>query len=91
MWHEDIPVIKTDNASIKVIAGKYLNTEAPEPAPDSWAADALNEVAIWNIKIEANTSYVLPKASADLNRTLYFYEGEAIKIHDNVIDRKSWN
>lgn len=87
LWHEDIPVIKTDKASIKVIVGKYLDTEGPEPAPDSWAADNEKEVAIWNIKVEANSSYNLPKATTDLNRTIYFYEGDAISIQDKVVEK----
>jgi len=80
LWHEDIPIIKTENATIKLIAGIY-ETEAPAlPAPDSWAADDANEVAIWNIHIDANSTYQLPKAASAVNRTLYFYEGSTIAI-----------
>ena len=39
LWHEDIPVIKTENSSVKIIAGTYQNTKAPDPAPNSWAAN----------------------------------------------------
>lgn len=85
LWHKDIPVIETETATIKVIAGNYSDTKAPESAPDSWAADIGNEVAIWNIHINKNSTYTLPKATANLNRTLYFYEGDEINIHDNTI------
>ena len=80
LWHEDIPIIKTETATVKVITGNYKDTEGPSPAPDSWAAKAKNEVAIWNIHINENSSYTLPKASANLNRTLYFYEGVRVSI-----------
>mgnify|MGYP000280071549 CR=1 FL=1 len=80
LWHEDIPIIKEDNAQIKVIAGNYNGTEAPTPAPNSWAADAENEVAIWNIHIDANSSFTLPKAKTEVSRNLYFYEGSEIEI-----------
>lgn len=85
LWHEDIPVIKTENASVKVIAGNYSDTTAPKPAPNSWAAEAENEVAIWNIHINANSSYVLPKADSEVSRTLYFYEGSEIEIEGQTI------
>ncbi len=86
LWHEDIPIIKTDNASVKVVAGNYQNTKASDPAPDSWAADNANEVAIWNIHIDANSNYTLPKADSEVNRTLYFYEGSEIEIDDQTIN-----
>lgn len=86
LWHENIPIIKTDNTSVKVIAGSYKNTLAPEPAPNSWAADTKNEVAIWNIHIDANSSYTLPKADTEVSRTLYFYEGSEIKIEGQIIN-----
>lgn len=85
LWHEDIPIVKTDTASVKVIAGSYQNTNAPDPAPNSWAAEDENEVAIWNIHIDANAIYTLPKANSEVNRTLYFYEGDSIDIEGQNI------
>ncbi len=85
LWHEDIPIIKTDTASVKVIAGSYQGTQAPDPAPNSWAVDTENEVAIWNIHIDANSSYTLPRANSEVSRTLYFYEGSEIEIEGQTI------
>ena len=85
LWHEDIPVIKTENSSVKIIAGTYQNTKAPDPAPNSWAANLNNEVAIWNIHIDANSTYTLPKANTKVSRTLYFYEGESIEIEGKSV------
>ncbi len=80
LWHEDLPLVKAHGATIKVVAGTYDKTEALDPAPDSWAAEAENEVAVWNIHVDANTTYTLPKARTDISRNLYFYEGSEVEI-----------
>lgn len=85
LWHENIPILKEENARVKLIAGNYKGIKAPAPAPDSWAADEGNEVAIWNIHIDANSTYILPKADSNVTRTLYFYEGPEIKISNGGI------
>ncbi len=85
LWHEDIPVIRIGNAAVKIIAGHYKSENAPEPAPDSWASDSKNNVAIWNIHIDANGQFILPKMDKEVNRTLYFYEGDTIHIDGTII------
>lgn len=86
LWHEDIPTVDEGNAQIKVIAGNYGSTQANDPAPDSWAAQMENEVAIWNIHVDAQTEYVLPKANTTVNRTLYFYEGSEIHFGERKVN-----
>ena len=93
LWAEDIPVVKVkdDNGKLTeviVVAGKLGEVVAPAPAPDSWAAEPENEVAIWKIKMEKGASWVLPAASPEVHRTLYFYKGSNIKIAG--IDIKSY-
>ncbi len=85
LWHEEIPVfIHTDannkNTSVDVIAGYIDDVRAPDPAPDSWAADPNNEVAIWTIKMDSLAQWKLPKASSGINRTLYFYKGSSLQL-----------
>lgn len=87
LWHEDIPVVAEENAKVKVIAGNYKGSHAPDPAPDSWAATEENEVAIWNIHIEPNSAYVLPKAKSEVTRTLYFYEGSDIEVAEEAVSK----
>lgn len=88
LWHEDIPLVEEKNSKIKIIAGNYKGTKALTPAPDSWAADENNEVAIWNIHIEPDTEYTLPKANSEVSRTLYFYEGSTtIEISGETISK----
>lgn len=90
LWKEDIPVYvhKDKNGfrtEIDIIAGQLEGIAAPRPAPDSWAADTKNEVAIWTIKMEANATFQLPQASEGINRRLYFYKGGAMKFADKDI------
>lgn len=91
-WRETIPVVKHKDSSgkhtlIEVIAGVLDGKKAPQPPPDSWASDPKNEVAVWNIKMESNAIWVLPKASAGINRTLYFYEGDVVTFHGQKIPK----
>nr|WP_299067547.1 pirin family protein [uncultured Allomuricauda sp.] len=86
LWHEDIPVIEEENAQIKIVAGNYKGNQASNPAPDSWAAKAEHDVAIWNIHVDADTEYTLPKANTSVTRTLYFYEGSEIHIGDQKVN-----
>lgn len=85
LWHEDIPIVRENQVQIKVIAGDYRGTAAPTPAPDSWAADPKNEVAIWNIHMDAHSAFTLPKALTEVSRNLYFYEGAELTIQDEKI------
>jgi redox-sensitive bicupin YhaK (pirin superfamily) len=94
LWRESIPRYKhTDEAkkttSVEVIAGKIKDVVAPTPPPNSWAADVRNEVAIWNIKMQPGAKWKLPKASAGINRTLYFYEGHSLNISGTPITNYS--
>lgn len=90
LWGDTIPTYEHTDGSgkqthVKVIAGKIDNVQAPPPAPNSWAADPANEVGIWNIKMEPGATWNLPQASAEVNRKLYFYQGEQIQIAGEII------
>ncbi|WP_318308197.1 pirin family protein [Flagellimonas crocea] len=89
LWDEDIPMVEEKNATIKVVAGNYKDVVPVAPAPDSWAAIPENEVAVWNIHVDAESEYTLPKASSsEVNRVLYFYDGDEIRIGDKKINPK---
>jgi redox-sensitive bicupin YhaK (pirin superfamily) len=88
LWSEDIPVHRLvdengKSVEINVIAGQIDGVTAPAPAPDSWAADYDNDVAIWTIKMEPGAKWILPSAEKSVNRTLYYYRGSSLSI-DNV-------
>ena len=85
LWNDTIPTFDSKDATgktitVKVIAGTIENIQAPSPAPHSWAADETHSVAIWTIKLEPGAQWSLPKASPEVNRSLYFYAGDSIKI-----------
>lgn len=85
LWAEDIPVIKqTDKtgrtSTIRLIAGALGDKAAPSPAPDSWAADADNKVAVWLVTLEPNAELSLPPENADVRRSIYFYEGDELSL-----------
>jgi quercetin 2,3-dioxygenase len=92
LWGNSVPKITQQDANgktifIEVLAGKLDTNVAQAPPPDSWAADVSNEVLILNIKLQAGATYTLPKASSGINRTIYFYEGNELKIHDGVVGK----
>ena len=91
LWADAIPLINEKDANGKIteidlIAGALDGQKAPEPTPDSWAANPENEVAVWTIKMEAEAKWILPAAKSDINRTLYFYRGNTLTIEDSAID-----
>jgi redox-sensitive bicupin YhaK (pirin superfamily) len=90
LWQEQIPVLREKDTNMRqtlleLMAGSYKGQQAPAPAPDSWAADADNEVAIWYIQMEAEASWKLPPASKGINRTLYFFEGDKVMINQTAV------
>lgn len=87
LWNEDIPVVKQKGSITKVIAGNYKGNLAPNPAPDSWAFNEKNDVAIWNIHLDPDATFTLPSTSKDTLRTLYFYEGDSIFFNDRKVNK----
>lgn len=90
LWEDSIPVLKENDLNgksveVNVIAGSVSKLQAPNPTPDSWAANPENEVAILTIKLDAGASWMIPEASADANRTLYFYKGNGLQIEGETI------
>ncbi len=90
LWREDIPIVKVQDSQdksveIKIIAGDYFDTKAPKSAPNSWAGEKDNDVAIWIIKMMPGAQWELPKSNSGINRSLYFYKGKQLKINDYTI------
>jgi redox-sensitive bicupin YhaK (pirin superfamily) len=90
LWSEDVPRFTEKDANdrateIEVLVGK-LGTHAAQAAPpNSWAADPTNEVAIYNIQLAPNAEWELPAASEGVNRTIYYYIGNGLKLEDTEI------
>lgn len=84
LWSENIPVLNIEDekgkkTSIKVVSGKIDGTQGPAPAPDSWAADPDNAVAIWKINMEPHARWTIPSIQAGINRSLFFYKGKKLE------------
>lgn len=85
LWNDTIPKYTAKDSGGKItgvtlIAGKIDDIKAPDPAPDSWAADPGKEIAIWIINMEADACWTLPAATKKANRTLYFFKGSSMLL-----------
>lgn len=94
-WAHDIPrhTARDEQGStteITVIAGKLTDdgaTVAPlAPPPDSWAAQAQSDVAIWTIRMAPGARWRLPAAEAGTRRHLYLFNGGPVDIDGQKID-----
>ncbi|EAR07376.1 pirin family protein [Reinekea blandensis] len=90
LWREDTPVVEVPDSNdhvttVKVIAGALKGHQAPPPPPESWAADAENDVAVWHIKVPAGGEFHLPAASGGLNRALYLFSGSSVSIEESEL------
>ena len=91
LWGETIPEIEFKDDSDKItlvdiVAGKFGEVEAPAPAPDSWAADPENKVAIFHIEMDENAVFKLPSSDSPVNRSLYFFEGDYIILNNESLN-----
>ncbi|WP_367390426.1 pirin family protein [Lewinella sp. LCG006] len=85
LWSDMIPKVlhKDSNGrttEIELTAGTVDGVSAPAPTPNSWAADPANEVAIFTIKMAPGAMWTLPLASAEANRSLYYYQGDQLNV-----------
>jgi hypothetical protein len=86
LWDGDIPRIPVTGANggsgtITVVAGELEGVTPPSPPPSSWASQPHSDVAIWHIRLDAGTDWVLPAArTADAVRVLYLFGGASLAI-----------
>ncbi|MCU4177020.1 pirin family protein [Carboxylicivirga sp. N1Y90] len=92
LWREDIPTITIKDVEkretvLNLIAGTYGDHVALSPTPDSWAADADNHVQIWTFKMHANAEFVISSLNDEVNRSLYFYDGESFILASTEVQK----
>jgi quercetin 2,3-dioxygenase len=96
LWNEDVPrYVGTDalgrTTQVALIAGglPYApNERPPSPPPDSWAAQADADVAIWTIKMQAGARWTLPAASGQgTRRSVYFFKGQSVVIAAQAVQQ----
>ncbi len=86
LWSDTLPVVRENGATITVIAGALRGSDVPAPPPDSYAARADADIAIWHIEIEPGASWELPPAAgSETVRVLYVFEGDTVRIADTEV------
>ena len=90
LWNDRIPTQQVRDAeggvtAITVVAGRHGGAVAPAPPPNSWAAQADNDVAIWTITMAPGARLTLPPAAASANRTLYFFRGAPLRVGERDV------
>jgi redox-sensitive bicupin YhaK (pirin superfamily) len=93
LWRESIPRYRREeegkaSVEIDVIAGALENVQALSPPPDSWASNPANHVAIWTLRLAPHATWTLPAAVGGLNRTLYFFKGDAVRVDGQTVAAK---
>ena len=86
MWAEDIPEVRGEGgATVRHIAGP----DALRPPPNSWAADAPNNVRIQRITLEPGATYTLERMATTTALNLYpfrFAESAQLRVAAAVAD-----
>ena len=82
LWSENIPEYVSEDGLTRVTvnAGAIGDIRAIAPPPNSWAAKAENNVAIWTITMQAGAAWTLPAGVQGLNRTLYYFKGSGLNV-----------
>ena len=87
LWADRIPrLVHADDGGRKtevaVIAGALAGAAAPLASPpDSWAAQAESDVAIWTVTMQPGARWTLPAArDAGTQRRLYFFKGDRAQV-----------
>ena len=90
LWDHTIPVHSVSNGGgtteVTIVAGTLAGKTAPEPAPDSWAADPDHHVAVWTIKMAPGASFTIPAEAKGLNRSLFYFKGNSVNIGGKNVD-----
>ncbi|HEU5075407.1 MAG TPA: pirin family protein [Polyangiaceae bacterium] len=89
-WNPSIPDLVLADARgqktrLRIVAGAFDTARAPVPPPDSWAARADTDVAIWTLQMAQGATITLPRAASGANRTLYFYRGRSLEIDGHEV------
>ena len=87
LWNERIPRLEHPDAAglrttVTVVAGALDGAGTPlPPPPESWAAQADADVAIWTLRMEPGAHWTLPSARGQgTRRMLYWFVGEGLSI-----------
>ena len=87
LWDKDVPHLEhvdddERTTLITVIAGELDGHRPPPPPSNSWASRPEADFAIWHAVLSPEAAWTLPVAGPETARTLYFYEGESLRLDD---------
>jgi redox-sensitive bicupin YhaK (pirin superfamily) len=87
LWAHQIPRLRLQDdagnaTEVSVIAGHLPGAPEPlAPPPDSWAAQADADVAIWTIRMAPQARWTLPASAGEGSRRhLYFFKGDSVTV-----------
>ncbi len=87
LWDRDIPTHTFNDAAglttdVTAVAGRVSEEagQAPSPPPNSWAKRPESDLAIWTLRMDPHAQWILPSARSGTNRTLYFFQGEKLRL-----------
>ena len=84
-WSQAVPQVaqKDENgrfSTLTVVAGAYGEARPPAPPPDSWAAAAEAELAIWTLRMDDGARFTVPAAKPGVNRMIYLFAGDGLGV-----------
>jgi redox-sensitive bicupin YhaK (pirin superfamily) len=85
-WDNDVPRHRpAEGVEVTVMAGTLAEAKPPAPPPDSWAANADGDVALWLITLQPGASWTLPAAANRRTvRMLYFFSGSQLEVAGRI-------
>lgn len=94
LWNEQIPVVELEDSdgrltTLTINAGAYGEHVPPSPPPDSWASDAVSDVAIWSIRMEAGARVELPAVNEGTERSFYVHRGEGATVAGESVENRT--
>ena len=87
----NVPLAKENEITpiiIKTIESPF-SLKALSPPPDSWAADPQSETFIALVKMKKGATWEIPASEQSVHRTIYFFEGEQIKLNNQSIAKST--
>jgi redox-sensitive bicupin YhaK (pirin superfamily) len=96
IWSDEVPRLRVEDPAgrateVFVTAGALAGAGEPvPPPPDSWAAQAQADVAIWTIRMEPGARWTLPPSTGEGSRRhLYFFKGTSATVAGHRLDGHS--
>lgn len=95
LWREDVPMVTAKDrkglrTKITVIAGEVNGEAPPAPTEDSWAYDKEHRLSIQLLELEPGAAYAIPAGYNTMNRSLYFYGGDALTVDEKRFTQHSY-